>query len=155
VSEPSPQEFRGLVEGIFKQIPFIQEIGLELHDFDLEQQILSAAFSLKPELIGNSWTNILHGGVIATALDTVGGLTAMVAAYHRMGGAIEWEEKVQRLTRLGTVDMRVDYLKPGRGQHFICSGTVLRVGNKLVVTRMELHNDAQDLIATGTATFLY
>ena len=155
MSEPSPLEFRGLVEGIFKQIPFIQEIGLGLHEFDLESQTLSAAFSLKPELIGNSWTNILHGGVIATALDTVGGLTAMVAAYQRMGGSIEWEEKVQRLTRLGTVDMRVDYLKPGRGERFVCGGSVLRVGNKLVVTRMELHNDSDELIATGTATFLY
>ncbi|WP_226704481.1 thioesterase family protein [Microbulbifer elongatus] len=155
MSEPSPAEFRSLVEGIFGDIPFVREIGLRLHEFDLESQTLSAAFDLKPQLIGNHFQNILHGGVIATALDTVGGLTAMVAAYHRMGGAIDWQEKVQRLTRLGTVDMRVDYLKPGRGQHFVCGGSVLRVGNKLVVTRMELHNDSGELIATGTATFLY
>ena len=155
MTEPSPAEFRQLVEGIFADIPFVQEIGLHLHEFDLEQQTLSAAFDLKPKLIGNHFKNILHGGVIATAMDTVGGLTAMVAAYQRMGGAIEWQEKVQRLTRLGTVDMRVDYLKPGRGEHFVCGGSILRVGNKLVVTRMELHNDSGELIATGTATFLY
>ncbi|WOX05491.1 thioesterase family protein [Microbulbifer pacificus] len=155
MSEPSPAEFRSLVEGIFSDIPFVQEIGLKLHDFDLESQTLSAKFVRKPQLIGNHFQNILHGGVIATALDTVGGLTAMVAAYDRMGGAIDWEEKIQRLIRLGTVDMRVDYLKPGRGESFICHGSVLRVGNKLVVTRMELYNDTDELISTGTATFLY
>ncbi|QKX18141.1 thioesterase family protein [Microbulbifer sp. YPW1] len=155
MSEPSPAEFRTMVEGIFSDIPFVREIGLRLQEFDLEQQTLSAALELKPQLIGNHFQNILHGGVIATALDTVGGLTAMVAAYHRMGGAIEWEEKIQRLIRLGTVDMRVDYLKPGRGQRFECDGKILRVGNKLVVTRMELHNESEELIATGTATFLY
>ncbi|MFV8782479.1 thioesterase family protein [Microbulbifer sp. SA54] len=155
MTEPSPSEFRQLVEGIFADIPFVREVGLGLHEFDLENQTLSAAFELKPQLIGNHFKNILHGGVIATAMDTVGGMTAMVAAYQRMGGSIDWNEKIQRLTRLGTVDMRVDYLKPGRGSHFVCEGSILRVGNKLVVTRMELHNDSQELIATGTATFLY
>ena len=154
MTEPSPSEFRKLIKGFFEQIPFNQHIGLELRDLDLEALTISAEFNLRPEMIGNIWTNILHGGVIATALDTVGGLTAMVAAYQRLGD-IGWKEKTARLSKLGTVDMRVDYLKPGRGEHFVCNGTVLRAGNKLVVTRMELHNDAQELIATGTATFLY
>ncbi|GAB2502535.1 thioesterase family protein [Microbulbifer agarilyticus] len=155
MTEPSPGEFRNLVEGIFEQVPFVREMGLVLHDFNFAEQTLSGKFVTKPELIGNHFQNILHGGVIATALDTVGGFTAMVAAYQRMGGAIDWDEKVQRLMRLGTVDMRVDYLKPGRGEEFICEGSVLRVGNKLVVTRMELRNEKEELIATGTATFLY
>ncbi|WP_237056071.1 thioesterase family protein [Microbulbifer sediminum] len=154
MSEPSPSEFRELVKGFFEQIPFNRQIGLEMQELDLENLRLSASFELRPELIGNIWKEILHGGVIATALDTVGGLTAMVAAYQRMGD-IHWKEKTERLSKLGTVDMRVDYLKPGRGDRFLCHGSILRAGNKLVVTRMELHNDAEELIATGTATFLY
>ncbi|WP_346839908.1 thioesterase family protein [Microbulbifer sp. SAOS-129_SWC] len=151
---PSPSEFRELVRGFFEQIPFNRQIGLKMRDLDLEKLTLSAQFDLRPELIGNPWQNILHGGVMATALDTVGGLTAMVAAYQRMGN-ISSQEKIERLSKLGTVDMRVDYLKPGRGEQFVCHGAILRTGNKLVVTRMELHNDAQELLATGTATFLY
>lgn len=154
MSEPSPSEFRELVKGFFEQIPFNRQIGLEMHELDLEGLTISAHFNLRPELIGNIWKKILHGGVIATALDTVGGLTAMVAAYQRLGD-INWKEKVERLSKLGTVDMRVDYLKPGRGQRFICQGSILRTGNKLVVARMELHNDSGELIATGTATYLY
>ncbi|WKD48184.1 thioesterase family protein [Microbulbifer spongiae] len=154
MTEPSPSEFRELVKGFFEQIPFNQQIGLEMQSLDLEALTLSAGFALRPQLIGNIWKNILHGGVIATALDTVGGLTAMVAAYQRLGD-LSWEEKVDRLSKLGTVDMRVDYLKPGRGQHFLCEGAILRTGKKLVVTRMELRNDMDMLIATGTATYLY
>lgn len=154
MTEPSPSEFRALVKGFFEQIPFNRQIGLEMRELDLEKLTLSASFQLRPELIGNIWKNILHGGVIATALDTVGGLTAMVAAYQRLGD-IDWQEKTARLSKLGTVDMRVDYLKPGRGEHFTCHGSILRTGNKLVVARMELSNDAGELIATGTATYLY
>ncbi|WP_323844080.1 thioesterase family protein [Microbulbifer magnicolonia] len=154
MTEPSPNEFRALVKGFFEQIPFNRQIGLEMRELDLDRLTLSASFELRPELIGNIWKKILHGGVIATALDTVGGLTAMVAAYQRMGD-ISWQEKTERLSKLGTVDMRVDYLKPGRGQHFVCHGSILRTGNKLVVTRMELQNDVDELIATGTATYLY
>lgn len=154
MTAPSSSEFRELVRSFFEQIPFNRQIGLEMRDLDLEAPALSAQFELRPELIGNPWQNILHGGVMATALDTVGGLTAMVAAYQRLGN-ISLPEKVERLSKLGTVDMRVDYLKPGRGETFVCRGSVLRVGNKLVVTRMELHNDSDELIATGTATFLY
>ncbi|SHE51621.1 uncharacterized domain 1-containing protein [Microbulbifer donghaiensis] len=154
MTEPSPSEFQELVKGFFEQIPFNRQIGLEMCELDLEALTLSASFELRPELIGNIWKNILHGGVIATALDTIGGLTAMVAAYQRMGD-IDWKEKTERLSKLGTVDMRVDYLKPGRGEHFICHGSILRAGNKLVVSRMELRNDSDELIATGTATYLY
>ncbi|WP_299946832.1 thioesterase family protein [uncultured Microbulbifer sp.] len=154
MTEPSPSEFQELVKGFFEQIPFNQQIGLEMRSLDLEALTLSAGFELRPHLIGNIWKNILHGGVIATALDTVGGLTAMVAAYQRLGD-LHWEEKVDRLSKLGTVDMRVDYLKPGRGRHFLCEGAILRTGKKLVVARMELRNDTDALIATGTATYLY
>jgi uncharacterized protein (TIGR00369 family) len=154
VTEPSRSEFRALIKGFFEQIPFNRQIGLELHDVDLQQLTISAHFNSRPELIGNIWKNILHGGVIATALETVGGLTAMVAAYQRLGD-IGWKEKTERLSKLGTVDMRVDYLKPGRGDSFVCHGSILRTGNKLVVTRMELRNNEDELLATGTATYLY
>ncbi|WP_250462560.1 thioesterase family protein [Microbulbifer litoralis] len=154
MTQPSPSEFRELVKGFFEQIPFNRQIGLEMQDLDLEKLTLSARFELRPELIGNPWQKILHGGVMATALDTVGGLTAMVAAYERLGN-IAWQEKTERLSKLGTVDMRVDYLKPGRGEEFLCQGSILRTGNKLVVTRMELSNERGELLATGTATYLY
>ena len=50
--------------------------------------------------------------------------------------------------------MRVDYLRPGRGNGFQSSGTVMRTGNKMAVTRMELRNEANTMIAVGTGAYI-
>ncbi|GMG88182.1 thioesterase family protein [Biformimicrobium ophioploci] len=152
MTEPSPDELRALIGKAFNDIPFNKHIGLALED--IESDTLSARFEFKPELVGNVWQKILHGGVTASVLDAVGGMTAMYAAYMRLGD-ISWQEKVKRLGKLGTIDMRIDYLKPGRGEWFRGVGSILRTGNKLVVTRMELSNSEGELIAVGTATYLY
>jgi acyl-coenzyme A thioesterase PaaI-like protein len=43
---------------------------------------------------------------------------------------------------------------PGKGTHFIASGNILRVGNKIGVVRSELRNELNELIAVGMGTFL-
>jgi uncharacterized protein (TIGR00369 family) len=115
---------------------------------------VAAEFAMKPQLIGNMTHQILHGGVIATALDTIGGAMAMSAVYAALKG-IPKEERTLRILKLATLDMRVDYLKPGRGKLFTVSASVLRVGKKVCVTRMELENEDKELIAVGTATYMY
>jgi len=55
---------------------------------------------------------------------------------------------------MGTIDLRVDYLRPGRGERFVATGHLLRAGNKVAVARVELHNQQHDYIATATATYL-
>ncbi|CCK09389.1 putative protein PaaI, possibly involved in aromatic compounds catabolism [Cronobacter sakazakii 696] len=52
---------------------------------------------------------------------------------------------------MGTIDMRVDYLRP---QRFTASSTLLRAGNKVAVARVELHNEEQVYIASATATYM-
>jgi uncharacterized protein (TIGR00369 family) len=54
---------------------------------------------------------------------------------------------------MGTVDLRVDYLRPGQGKTFVATGNVMRQGRILSSTRMELHNDEGTLIAAGTAIY--
>jgi uncharacterized protein (TIGR00369 family) len=63
------------------------------------------------------------------------------------------EDQVRRFNTLGTIDLRIDYLRPGRGQWFAATGYILRIGNKVAVTRMELHNDDNKLIAVGTGAY--
>ena len=55
---------------------------------------------------------------------------------------------------MGTIDLRVDYLRPGLGQWFYATGMVMRSGRKVTVARMELHNDLEKLIAVGTGTYI-
>ena len=61
---------------------------------------------------------------------------------------------VRRIARFGTIDLRVDYLRPGKGTGFISSGSVMRTGRKVAVTRMELRNREDLLIAVGTGTYI-
>ena len=148
----SQQEARRLVGEIFiYAMPFNQALGLELDR--LESDYAEIGFANKTMLVGNAAQQILHGGVIASVLDVAAGMVCVSHALTR-ADAISEEELRQRLSRMGTIDMRVDYLRPGRGERFVATSSLLRAGNKVAVARVELHNQQGDYIATATATYL-
>jgi uncharacterized protein (TIGR00369 family) len=60
----------------------------------------------------------------------------------------------QSLSRLSTIDLRTDFLRPGRGEKFIATAKIIRSGSKVVVARMEMHNEKGDHIAFGTGTYM-
>ena len=64
-----------------------------------------------------------------------------------------FEEGSEYFSRLGTVDLRVDYLRPGLGNSFCATSLVVRAGKRIAVSRMELRNDSDTLIAIGTGTY--
>jgi uncharacterized protein (TIGR00369 family) len=64
------------------------------------------------------------------------------------------EEGLAIFANLGTIDLRVDYLRPGKGAWFDASAEVIRTGKRVVVTRMEMLNDESKLIAVGTGTYI-
>ncbi len=51
------------------------------------------------------------------------------------------------------INLRIDYIRPGKGQHFTATSNILRVGSKIAVSRMELRNEEDVLIAVGTGTY--
>ncbi len=59
-----------------------------------------------------------------------------------------------RIARIGTVDLRTDFLQPGLGKHFSASAEVLRLGGRIGTCRMELRNDSDILIATGAGAYI-
>ncbi|MCF1426933.1 MAG: thioesterase family protein [Shewanella sp.] len=151
-SEAISEKVLAMVAEVFDQhIPFHNLLGMRIQRYDLEG--VEVTVEMKPELIGNIHQQILHGGVTATVLDVVGGLTAFAAL---VAGRDDWQEDElrARLQTLGTIDLRVDYLRPGRGQTFTGTGQVIRSGNKVSVCRMELHNESGQHIAFGTGTYL-
>lgn len=145
------QVLKQVAEVFDKHVPFHNLLGLDIIRYDI--QGVEVAIKMKPELIGNIHQNILHGGVTATILDVVGGLTVFSGL---VASRDDWQidELQQRLTTLGTIDMRIDYLRPGRGQVFTGTGTVIRSGNRVSVCRMELHNEEGTHIAFGTGTYM-
>ena len=136
---------------VFDQMPFNRLLGLKVTGFSAEQA--EVRFAFKPELVGNPVQQILHGGVIASVLDTVGGIMAIASALKRLG-QVEHEVLVAKMGKMSTIDMRSDYLRPGRGTEFIATAQVIRSGNKVCVCRMELHNEQGVHIALGTGTYL-
>ncbi len=140
-----------LQEIIEERIPFNKLIGIKIESIGMES--LGIRFEMRPELIGNFNRGNLHGGVISTVLDAMGGMVVWAEIMKKMEDQ-SFEEISKQFSKIGTIDMRVDYLRPGLGKYFIATGTNLRIGNKVSVTRMELHDDKGILIAVGTGSYL-
>ncbi len=152
MTNPIQAETLARVAEIFdKHMPFHNLLGLNIKRYELDQ--VEVSIDMKPELIGNFHHQILHGGVTATMLDVVGGLTAFAGL---VASRDDWtiDELQTRLQTLGTIDLRVDYLRPGRGMQFTGTGNVIRAGNRVTVCRMELHNELGTHIAFGTGTYM-
>jgi uncharacterized protein (TIGR00369 family) len=139
------------VRQVTDQIPFNHVLGLAIEC--LEPERAAVRLTMRPDLVGNFVRGSLHGGAISTTLDYVGGLVAFLGILKKLPNR-SVDALTERFARIGTIDLRVDYLRPGIGAHFIATGYVLRTGSKVAVTRMELHNDARELIAVGTAAYV-
>lgn len=98
-------------------IPFNAFVGLEL--LELERGRALARIPYRPELIGDPTRPALHGGVISMLADTVGG--AAVFSVTDPGD------------RVATIDLRVDYLRPGREADLLAEARLLRIGNRVGV----------------------
>jgi len=134
-----------------QKIPFNKVLGLKVESLMMED--VRVKFEMKDAFIGNYVQGILHGGVISAVLDTTGGLTASLGVLEKMKGQTA-EEIGKSLTKIGTIDLRIDYLRPGKGNYFVATGSIMRAGRRVSVTRMELYNDQNVLIAVGTGTYI-
>jgi len=149
--EKRTQLLARLAEVFSNHVPFHNVIGFKFEQLTVEGCRIS--FQNDPKLIGNFVQKILHGGVTATALDVVGGAMAAVGMMEKYPDADE-QELSKKLSRIGTIDIRVDYVRPGKGESFYAKARLLRSGSKVAVVRMELHNEKDTLIALGTGTYI-
>ena len=135
---------------IIKYPPFLEFLGVMIEPLDTGSLCIKLA--MRDELRGYPGDGALHGGVISAMIDIIGGA---VVAWKLLKDANEqaMQEQIKRLQNMSTVDLRVDYLQPGKGEMFTATATILRTGKKLAVTRMEVYNDEQCLIAVGTGTY--
>ncbi|MFZ7127770.1 MAG: thioesterase family protein [Desulfobacterales bacterium] len=133
------------------RLPFNRLLGLKVQEIGHDSAEFT--FRMREEFVGNSVHGILHGGVISAVLDATGGMTATAAALGQMAG-MDADEMIRRASRIGTIDLRVDYLRPGKGDRFHSRGEVMRTGNKVAVIRSELTNQDGLLIAAGTGAYL-
>ena len=137
---------------------FVQKVSPSFNDildFSLDSQTFDegvVSFDLRDELIGNPIFRTLHGGVISSILDIAGGHTVHIKVFEEVREK-PFDKQLERLSKIGTIDLRIDYLRPGKGQHFTAKGHILRMGKKVAVIRTELRNEESILIAVGTGTY--
>ena len=146
------EKFVSAVNEIFcEKIPFNRILGLRVESISFEAVKIS--IRMRDDLMGHYTRGMLHGGVISSLIDVAGGLSAFMGVQQRMRGD-SLDARIERLGRLSTVDVRVDFLRPGTGKWFVATAWALRTGKKIAVTRIEVENDRNDLIAVGTGSYV-
>lgn len=108
-----------------EEIPFNRVLGLRVRSLAVGEVTLEIPF--RAELIGDRERPALHGGVVSALADTCGG----AAVWTRVGP----------LDRVSTIDLRVDYLRPGRAETLVATGRVLRLGNRVGVVNIIMTHD--------------
>ncbi len=118
-------------------IPFNRHLGLKVDRLGTDTVVLRAPFA--PHLVGDPFRPAIHGGVISTLADTAGGLAvfAQVADLD---------------ARVSTVDLRIDYYAPGAMLDLIAEATVVRLGNRVGVVRILIHQGGPP-IAEGKGVY--
>ncbi|MEW5852834.1 MAG: hotdog fold thioesterase [Myxococcota bacterium] len=82
----------------------------------------------RDQFTGDPWRPALHGGVISTLADTVGGL----ACFTLMTSD----------GRCSTIDLRVDYLRPGKVNTALAAeANIIRFGNRVAVANVVVLQD--------------
>ena len=146
-----PEYLEGFRQIYEEKIVFNQTLGLKLVSVTPEQ--VTARIDMRPELVGHYGYNRIHGGVISAVLDAIGSAAVMatLAAKHMDEKP---EQRLQRFAKLGTIDLRVDYLRPGIGEHFTIHAEALRVGSRVGSSRMEFRGPDGTLMSTGAAAYI-
>jgi uncharacterized protein (TIGR00369 family) len=120
-------------------IPFNRFLGVRVTD--LGDGVAQLELPFRTDFVGNPLLKTLHGGVISMLLDNC-------------GGAAVWTQ-IGRNDLVSTVDLRVDYLRPGRPETLIGSGRVVRQGNRVGVVELRaFHPGGEDRpVAAGTGVY--
>jgi uncharacterized protein (TIGR00369 family) len=149
--EFEPEFIEGLSDMFEKKIVFNTVIGLKITSLKPERVV--GRIDMKPELVGHFAYNRIHGGVVSAGLDAMAGLAVMAAIGARHMDEPP-EQRLHRFAKLGTIDLRVDYLRPAISEYFELRAEVLRLGSRVASTRMELLSADGKLLSTGAGAYI-
>ena len=151
VIEFEPEFVTGLTKIFEETIVFNQVLGLKVTSVKADR--VTGRIDMRHELIGHYAFNRIHGGVISAGLDAMGGLAVMAAIGARHMDEAP-EQRLHRFSKLGTIDLRIDYLRPGISTHFELRAEVLRLGSRVATTRMEFLGADGKLLSTGAGAYI-
>ena len=134
--EKSLEDIKEFME---EHVLFNGYLGIKVDE--LRQGFARFFIPFRNEFIGDKRRPALHGGIISALIDTC-------------GGAAVWTHFTTQ-DRISTVDIRVDYLRPGPDDNIIAESEVIRVGNRVgvVQTMVSPSKDKTIVFAEGRAVY--
>jgi uncharacterized protein (TIGR00369 family) len=137
----SSQHFYDALRRSFStSVPHVRDLGIELERVDGEAA--EGRLPFRPELLGDAERKLIHTGVITTLVDSVCG----VALLAHIGVP----------TRIATLDLRVDYLRPSRpGADLHCRAECYRLTEQIAFLRASVwQDDPQQPVAQSLGAFM-
>ena len=121
-----------LVE-LFDSAPIIQTFGMNLSYDELGRAVVRLPFNPNFDHAFHQ----IHGGVMATLLDTCGWFTAAPHFDH-------W---------IATVEFQTRLLEPVEKCALVATGNIVRLGKRIAVCEMKVVSQDERTIALGSGTF--
>lgn len=120
-------------------IPF--NAFLKMKVTSVEEGKVEMMVASRPELTGDPARPALHGGVVSALADAAAGLAVF--------------STVAKTHKASTVDIRVDYLRPGDvSEDIFARAKVIRAGSRVASTQVEIYQkDIDAPIAVATAVY--
>ncbi|WP_134703664.1 PaaI family thioesterase [Ammoniphilus sp. YIM 78166] len=115
---------------------FNHYLGIQIESIDDEG--CTALLKIRPELY-NSIEGVVHGGVTSTLAD--------VAMGH---GAAPHVDGVQKCV---TVESKINYLAPARGEYLKARSRIIKSGGKLIIMEAQVTTDDGTLVAIALGTY--
>jgi len=129
----------GQVRQVLESLPHFRELGITL--VELTRGSCTARLDAATRLSGNPETGALHGGVITTLLDSVGGAAAFASI--RQGQTV------------ATLDLRIDYLRASEpGRAIFGRAECYRLSRSVAFVRGTAYCEEAEPLAQCAATFM-
>ena len=121
------------------KIPFHEFLRLEIEE--LKEGYARLKLPFRNEFVGDVRRPAIHGGIISTLIDVSGG-AAVWTHFNTDDG-------------IATIDIRVDFLRPGPDNDLVSESEVVRVGNRVAVVSTTVYTsaDKDTVIAEGKAAY--
>lgn len=123
-------------------VPFNKALGITLIEASQDPAVAVTRMPYDARFVGNPETGVMHGGVLTALLDACGGVSVFLA--------------LKASQSIATLDLRIDYLKPGTPPHPLTARAECfkATHNVAFVRATAYHADPADPIAAATATFM-
>lgn len=133
--QPNPGYVRELVE-IINTSSFPMHMSMRLSSIDLDRAVVQ----LRTAQCHLQAYGIVHGGVLATLIDTA----TFWAVYMR----------IPEDAGLVNIDLKLNYLKPVENGPLTAEGRAIRSGSHICYAESDVWNADRDLVAHGTSTLM-